>query len=59
MFSTKLLALNYLLYSPTDAAPEFLQRLTPIYHWLRDWHEFSGPITARGNAERMQSLIIF
>ena len=59
MFSTKLLALNYLLYSPTDAAPEFLQRLTPIYDWLRGWHEFSGPITARGNAERMQSLIIF
>ena len=27
-FSTQLLALNYLLYSPTDAAPQFLWKLT-------------------------------
>ena len=59
MFSTQLLTLNYLLYSPTNAAPEFLQKFTPIYNWLRGWPEFSGPITARGNAEPMQSLITF
>ena len=29
-FSTQLLTLNYLLYSPTDAAPQFLQKLTPF-----------------------------
>ena len=28
-FSTHLLTLNYLLYSPTSAAPQFLQKLTP------------------------------
>ena len=59
MFSTQLLTLNYLLYSPTNAAPEFLQKFIPIYNWLRGWPEFSGPITARGNAEPMQSLITF
>ena len=31
MFSTQLLTLNYLLYSTTDAAPQFLQKLTPLF----------------------------
>ena len=31
MFSTQLLKLNYLLYSPTDAAPQFLLKLTPSF----------------------------
>ena len=30
MFSTQLLKLNYLLYPPTDTAPQFLQELTPL-----------------------------
>ena len=29
-FSTQLLTLNYLLYSTTDAAPQFLKKLTPF-----------------------------
>ena len=32
MFSTQFLTLNYLLYSPTDAALQFLKRLTPFIH---------------------------
>ena len=30
MFSTQLITLNYLLYSPTDAAPQFLEKITPF-----------------------------
>ena len=34
--TTQLLTLNYLLYSPTDAAPQFLQKLTPFTKsWLQ------------------------
>ena len=36
-FSTQLSTLNYLRYSPTDAAPEFLLKLTPLktkHPWL-------------------------
>ena len=29
-FSTQLFTLNYLLYSPTDTTPQFLQRLSPF-----------------------------
>ena len=32
MFSTQLLTLNYLLYSPTETAPQFLWQLTPFIH---------------------------
>ena len=34
--TTQLLTLNYLLYSPTDVAPHFLQKLTPFTKsWLQ------------------------
>ena len=51
-FSTQLLTLNYLLYSPTDAAPQFLQKLTSfirfqivrfvvVFFWCCSCHWFS------------------
>ena len=40
-FSTELWTLNYLLYSSTDAAPLFLEKLTPFIH-LNDWRTPTG-----------------
>ena len=54
---TQLLTLNYLLYSPTDRAPQFLQKLTPFIkqyslyimdsrisrHYTHDIHQPSTP----------------
>ena len=45
-FSTQLLTLNYLLYSTTDAAPQFLKKLTPFTKsWFPNWYIYQGSVS--------------
>ena len=50
MFSTQLLTLNYLLYSPTNTAPQFFDKLTPLMHLIARLH------TGRQSIERFTYL---
>ena len=47
MFSTQLLTLYYLLYSPTEAAAQFLQKLSPFIQIFYVCLFFNTSVTRR------------
>ena len=46
-------------FARENASDRVVTGFNAAFDWLRGWQEFSGPITARGKAKPMQSLITF